>query len=56
MRKKCSMRKKLVLSVAAALALLVVAFQQARAQTSSALPSQTFDRTVSACAGREPGN
>ncbi len=45
------MRRNLVLSVASALALLVVAFQQARAESSSALPSQTFDRTVSLAPG-----
>lgn len=51
MRENCSMRKKLVLSVAAVLALLVVASQQARAQSASALPSQTFDRTISLAPG-----
>src|SRR5271154_2115351 len=45
------MRKTLILSVAGALALLVGAFPQARAQSSSALPSETFDRTVSLTPG-----
>jgi DUF4097 and DUF4098 domain-containing protein YvlB len=43
------MRTRRILSVAGALALLAVASQQARAQSS--LPSQTFDRTVSLAPG-----
>lgn len=45
------MRRGLLLSVAGALTLSIVAFQQVRAQSSSVLPSETFDRTVSLAPG-----
>ena len=46
-----NMRTNMILSVAAALALLLVALQQIHAQSSVAFPSETFDRTVSLAPG-----
>ena len=56
MREKCSLRKKLMLSVATALALLVTAFQQARAQDFERAAVANIRPHGFACAGREPGN